>query len=38
LQAPRDLVGVFEQHFAGARQPQSPAPAVEQADTNLGLE
>ena len=31
LQAPRDVVRVFEQHRAGTRQAQSTASAVEQA-------
>jgi hypothetical protein len=38
LQAPRDVIGVFEQDLTGAREPQPAAPAVEQTDADLGLE
>ena len=38
LEAPRDVVRVFEQHRAGVRQAQPAAPALEQADADLGLE
>ena len=38
FEAPRDVVGVFEQHRAGVRQPQPAAPALEQADADLGLQ
>jgi hypothetical protein len=38
LQAPRDVVCVFEQDFTGVRQAQSAASAVEQADADLGLQ
>jgi hypothetical protein len=38
LQAPRDVVRVFEQHRAGMRQAQSTASAVEQAEADLGLQ
>ena len=38
LQAPRDLIGVFEQDLTSSREPQPATPAVEQTKTNLGLE
>ena len=38
VQAPRDVICVFEQYLTGTREPQSAASAVEQTDTDLGLE
>ena len=38
LQAPGDLICVFEQHPASVREAQSPGSSVEQAQTDLGFQ
>ncbi len=38
LQAPGDVIGVFEQDLPGAGQLQPAAPTVKRPNTDLGLE